>query len=928
MVSTSTLPAKTDRIARLIIFVAWAFAAVPALAQKLLGENRQLVLNRESADLAIVAQSRIALAVLLLATCAFSLWQSRLDCIKGSRVSLWCFLLPFFVFGTAELLRGNSVSISALIYPILVLTFWRCGPSVHCLSTLGICGGATASVSLVLGLFYPGLGLYYNYDGELATVDKGLFSDNLLSGIFGSANNLGQFLALSFGCALLIARRGWRWWAIGSMIWAICWSGSRSSIVVVVVVLLLGLLTSGIKAAWMKAVSATSIATTFLLCLLLPFFDSMDPGSFTGRGNMWRAGIAAWEKEPIWGLGAAWYREVAQTNSSFGQLAAKFLFHGHNQFLHILVTGGAITLGLTMVLVLFVAARAIQLTDQGLAIGTMVVVAFLTSGLLELNLGYLDRSLFLVTALVPLAVIGLSRESRGTGSHLQALHANTAAISQWREVAGITAQQYLRILCERWVVIVIAMVLGLGGALAAFFLHPPEYTAKITFYVSAYTSDSAQAAFQGGQFSQHRVISYTELLTHPRIVSEVMQKLRLPETPDALAKEMTATSKIDSMLLEVSVADRSPLRAAQIADAVGEIFPRLVDEIERQSSTSGVPPISVRVVGSAATPAVPSTAGLPVTLALGLLAGLAVGSGGALSRRGALGTILSPDQLRNAAGAPNLGSIVYDPQVPEHPLTVHEDAQSPRAEAFRILRTNLQFVDIDNPNKVIVVTSSMPTEGKTTTLLNLAIAMSSVGARVLVIDANLRKPNVADFLGLESSVGLTSILAGQHCTEQAIQPWGDGAFDVIPSGPLPPNPCELLASRHMRVLLRELRQRYDLVLIDSPALLSVADAATMAPATDGAILVCRYRSTTQRKVETAAQALRAVSSPILGTVITMAATSGRWAYAHDDSSHGIERALRPAACAAIGNRHNNRWLSHAGSYRAASLGSNPRRGSP
>ena len=144
-----------------------------------------------------------------------------------------------------------------------------------------------------------------------------------------------------------------------------------------------------------------------------------------------------------------------------------------------------------------------------------------------------------------------------------------------------------------------------------------------------------------------------------------------------------------------------------------------------------------------------------------------------------------------------MGNIAYDPQVTKRPLTVHEDAQSPRAEAFRQLRTNLRFVDVDHPRKVIVVTSSLPGEGKTTTVVNLAIALAQAGIRVLVIEADLRRPRVADLLGMERNVGLTSVLSGRIDVAQGIQRWGGGFFDVLTSGPLPPNPSELLGSRHM-----------------------------------------------------------------------------------------------------------------------------------
>lgn len=230
--------------------------------------------------------------------------------------------------------------------------------------------------------------------------------------------------------------------------------------------------------------------------------------------------------------------------------------------------------------------------------------------------------------------------------------------------------------------------------------------------------------------------------------------------------------------------------------------------------------------------------------------------------------------------------------MPVRPLTVHEDPQSPRAEAFRGLRTNLQFVDVDHPRKVIVVTSPLPGEGKTTVVCNLAIALGAADSRVLVIEADLRRPRVADLLGLERAAGLTTVLAGGVGFEQAVQPWSGGLFDVLTSGQLPPNPSELLASKQMKALLGELRERYDVVLIDSPPLLAVTDAAALAPATEGAVVVCRFRKTTRDQLRNAVEALHAVSARVLGTVFTMVPSStGPRAYTRYTEYYGVDEPV-------------------------------------
>jgi polysaccharide biosynthesis transport protein len=461
----------------------------------------------------------------------------------------------------------------------------------------------------------------------------------------------------------------------------------------------------------------------------------------------------------------------------------------------------------------------------------------------------------------------------------------------------VTIQDYARILREQWLVLVLTVLIGMGAAVTAFLVRPPEYTARLTMYVSSQGSDSTIAAFQGAQLSQERVTSYVELVSSRRVAEDVARALRLDIDPDQLAQRITATSGLDSVLIDVAVEDTSAQSAALVANTVGDVFTALVDELERPVNPNLPQPVAVRVVQPAAVPTEPSSIGLPVALALGFVAGLAAGVGVALARNALDTSVKSLDVLSAASGVPNLGAIAHDGRVPRRPLTVHEEPHSPRAEAFRQLRTNLQFVDVDTPRKVVVVTSPMPTEGKSTTVANLAIALASAGARVLVVEADLRRPKVADLLGLERAVGLTSVLSGQVDLDDAVQAWADGTFDVLASGPLPPNPSELLASQQMRSLLAELRRRYDTVLIDSPPLLPVTDAAAMSPAADGVILVCRFRRSTRGQVEAAVSAVRAVSANLLGTVFSMVPSGGPRAYGHYSGYYGAAPATTTTAVA-------------------------------
>ena len=212
-----------------------------------------------------------------------------------------------------------------------------------------------------------------------------------------------------------------------------------------------------------------------------------------------------------------------------------------------------------------------------------------------------------------------------------------------------------------------------------------------------------------------------------------------------------------------------------------------------------------------------------------------------------------------------------------------------------MLRTNLSFIDVDQPAKAFVVTSSVPGEGKSTIATNAAIAMASAGQKVLLIDGDLRRPQVAELLGLEPTVGLTTALVGMRELEESIQHHAQSGLDVLTSGRLPPNPAELLQSKAMHELVDTVRARYDVTIIDAPPLLPVTDAALMASLTDGAVLIVRHGKTTRDQLTGAVERLRSVGSAPLGVVFNMLAvgrSGGRYGY-----GYGYGYGYEPASVA-------------------------------
>jgi non-specific protein-tyrosine kinase len=352
-------------------------------------------------------------------------------------------------------------------------------------------------------------------------------------------------------------------------------------------------------------------------------------------------------------------------------------------------------------------------------------------------------------------------------------------------------------------------------------------------------------------------------------------------TARQLAGRISASAPPDTVLIDISVRDGLPTQAMAIANAVAAQFAQVVGSLE--SPGRGLPsPVSVTVVRPAELPVAPVLPRSRLNLMLGLVLGLALGIGLALLREVLDTSVKTSEDLCALTGSAALGEIDFDAEVPNQPLVSAHDQRSKRIEAFRVLRTNLRYVDVDNPPRVVVFTSSVVAEGKSTTVCNLGITLAAAGVRVVLLEGDLRRPSIAEYMGLEGSVGLTDVLVGRSKLDQVLQPWGEVPLSVLPSGQIPPNPSELLGSAQMAALLAELRERADIVLVDAPPLLPVTDAAVLACACDGAVLVVRYGRTTREQVNRSLAALRNVDARLLGTVLSMVPSRerGRYGYGH------------------------------------------------
>jgi capsular exopolysaccharide synthesis family protein len=462
-----------------------------------------------------------------------------------------------------------------------------------------------------------------------------------------------------------------------------------------------------------------------------------------------------------------------------------------------------------------------------------------------------------------------------------------------RKVPPVTISQYLRLIRERWITIALLTALGATGAAGFAHLQTPQYQAQAQLFVStrAEGSDLSQLT-QGVSFSQQRVKSYVDLITSPRVMADVIARLRLRTTPEELAVRVSASSPLDTVLLNISVQDASPARARDIANAVALAFPALVDRLENSGGATS--PVSVSITRAAALPEVPVAPRVELDVALGLLVGLGLGVGAAVLRDSLDRSVTDRDQAAELVGAPVLGAVGDDPGTARDPL-ITSDPFAARAEAYRQVRTNIRFLAVDRAVRSLVVTGSVPSEGKTTVAANLALAIANGGESVVLVDADLRRPSIGDLFGIAGGVGLTSVLIGSVPVWDALQSWRpDLPLRVLTAGPIPPNPSELIGSARMGELIATLTAAGNTVVVDSPPLLPVTDAAVLARATDGALLVTRVGSTQSDQLSAATESLRQAGAAVLGVVLNRVPRRGRRA-GYESARYSAYRPTTPTA---------------------------------
>jgi capsular exopolysaccharide synthesis family protein len=470
---------------------------------------------------------------------------------------------------------------------------------------------------------------------------------------------------------------------------------------------------------------------------------------------------------------------------------------------------------------------------------------------------------------------------------------------------------YLHVLRRRkWWVVSITL-LGLAASLALSLTAHKQYSATAQLLVQPSVT-AATAGMAPQPVTQTDVATELQLVTSAPVVQAVRAKL-------GSAPAVAATQVGQTNVIAITATSRVPSRAARIANLYANAFVQYrqqvtssslasveaqlrsqISALAKQTRSLGGNPTSaaasallnqeavlkeqlaqmevsgavntgeVALVTPALTPVSPSSPKPVQDALLGLAAGFALGLGASFLRESLDDRLTSKEAAERAGGAPVLAMtpLVPSGRRSEPTVTVLAEPSSPAAEAYRSLRTSLQFARQERRLRVIVVTSPAVGDGKTSTLANLGVVFAQAGERVLLVSCDLRRPKIGEFFGIDEQAGLTSILLGEHTLEQVLVPApGVDRLTLLPAGPIPPNPAEVLNGDQARAIFGRLREQFDLVLIDSPPVLPVTDAAILSQYADATLMLAAADQTRRADLHRAAEKLDQVGATILGIVL-------------------------------------------------------------
>ncbi|MBA2609557.1 MAG: polysaccharide biosynthesis tyrosine autokinase [Actinobacteria bacterium] len=415
---------------------------------------------------------------------------------------------------------------------------------------------------------------------------------------------------------------------------------------------------------------------------------------------------------------------------------------------------------------------------------------------------------------------------------------------------------------RRWWIVALAFVIGMSAGLLRSGTTTKIYRAEARLYVNVPNASDLRAQAEGVQLTTQLLASYAKIVGSEKTTGLVANALGNRVTPRQVRARVSASTVPSTLLLEVRATDRNPRLAAVLANETALALTTVIDELGSNPSGIGV---KATIIDRANVPSGPIVPRPKNDLAVGAMLGLALGAGIALAVDALDKTIRTPQIASEIFDAPYLASVPRQKRVSTQPLSA-VNGRSPAGESYRVLRTAIRFRDATHPIKTVLITSAAAGDGKSTIAANLAIAMAQDGARVILIDADLRRTRLANMFDLKKGPGLSNVLLGKVKLNDALVSWSRG-LRILGIGTPGLNPSEALGSQAMVDVLNEAKSMADMVIVDAPPVLPVTDPTVLAALVDATLVVCRWGRTTLHAADATRATLDNVGANVIGVVL-------------------------------------------------------------
>lgn len=578
----------------------------------------------------------------------------------------------------------------------------------------------------------------------------------------------------------------------------------------------------------------------------------------TGRSRIWLLGLDFYKSNNIifgtgYGAGSS-YLDIITKRQSF-----------HNAYINILVTGGIVLLVFYLLLIIYTMRINLRILKKDHTMGAFfigIMVFYLTSAIAE---GYVLLTSSGLSFLISIFVLVLPK------LYYNLLSRNKLSGMEYADLIGgrtVGFQDYLKILKKRWFFILMITIAAVSvGAVLSYFVIKPTYKSDISVIIGKVGSGTAneESSYDDVLMYQRLVKTYSELAKSRTVAEDVINTLKLNIKPEELQEMISISPKEDTEFLNISVRSKDAEQAMLIANQLAKSLKKISITVKKVDN--------VQILDLAQLPTVPDSPrpilNMSIAFALGLMGSMSL----VFLFEYLDNTIKAQEDIEKLIDVPVIGIIPgvtgdkHQKNMKYEELISVKNPKSRAAEAYRTLRTNIQFASIDEQINSIVVTSAQPGEGKSTIISNLSNLTAQGEKKVLLMDCDLRNPVIHKRLGLSNNEGLTSILLGRKNLYDCIRKIGTQNLYVITSGPIPPNPTELLGSNKMKNLLEELKEMFDIIFIDTPPVLAVTDPQILASLSDRVAVIVSYGNTEKKDVIRAKDLLEKVGAKIIGVAI-------------------------------------------------------------